>query len=185
MHYCEHCDRSFKSVQGLLGHHRFKHNPNNGQHSSDYRANNEEELLEHIKWQLARLEEIEGASSIIEQLKAAAIEEHRHGMSDPECPGCITIVRDSLADAEKKGVERTVAEYESIPGIKNLWEAWEEANRIDPDGDHNWTPDVIAAAARREDLITITDVGDEDRITITGVTDEGELAQAIVKAARG
>jgi len=186
MHYCEHCDRPFKSVQGLLGHNRFKHNANNGQHSSDYRPNNEPELLEQLQWQLNRLEELEGASSIIDQLKAAAIEEHKHGMSDPECPGCITIVRNSLADAEQKGVDRTVAFYEAIPGIKNLREHWQEKKRIDPDGDQNWTPDVIAAVARGEGLITITGGGvDEDRlITITGIRDEAELAQAIIRAVR-
>jgi len=26
MHYCEHCQRSFKTIQGLLGHQRMAHN---------------------------------------------------------------------------------------------------------------------------------------------------------------
>jgi len=31
MHYCEHCQRSFKTVQGLLGHQRMAHNSSSGE----------------------------------------------------------------------------------------------------------------------------------------------------------
>jgi len=31
MHYCEHCQRSFKTVQGLLGHQRMAHNSGSGE----------------------------------------------------------------------------------------------------------------------------------------------------------
>ncbi len=71
-------------------------------------------------------EELERASSLIDQVKAAAIENHSHGMSDPECPGCIQVVRETLNAAEQKGVDKTVAYYHNIPGVKSLWETWEQ-----------------------------------------------------------
>jgi len=36
MHYCEYCQRGFKSIQGL-GHQRMTHNMSTGQHSAEYR----------------------------------------------------------------------------------------------------------------------------------------------------
>ncbi len=137
MEYCEHCERSFKTVQGLLGHYRMKHTastaqnraedrPSNGQHRAEDRPGNERELLQDVREQLARLEELERASSLIDKVKVAAIEDHKHGMSDPECPRCIEVVRESLIAVEQKGVDKTVAYYDNIPGVKLLRETWEE-----------------------------------------------------------
>ena len=155
MEYCEHCEQTFKTVQGLSGHHRMKHNASTAQYKAEYRPNNERELLQRMQTQLDRLEELELTSSLINQMRAAAIEVHSHGMSDPECPGCIELVRETLNTAAGKAKAETIAYYEEIPGVKNLREAWEESQRIDPDGAHDWTPEVIAAAARGEQLIHI------------------------------
>lgn len=126
MEYCEQCERSFKSVQGLLGHNRMKHNGSTPEDSVENRPSNEPQLLEQIQWQLERIEELEKVSSLVDQMKAAAIEDHKHGMSDPECPGCITIVRESLNAAEQKGVARMVAYYEAIPRVTAQRVQWEE-----------------------------------------------------------
>ena len=60
-------------------------------------------------------------------MKAAAIEEaHNHGMSDPECPGCIEVVSETLRAVEQKGIDKTVTYYEGIPGVPKLREIWED-----------------------------------------------------------
>ena len=68
------------------------------------------------------MEELERASSLIDQVKAAAIEEHKHGMSDPNCPGCNAEVQKSLDAAQLEIVNY----YAGIPGVKKLQEIWEE-----------------------------------------------------------
>ena len=68
------------------------------------------------------MEELERASSLIDRVKA---EYHTHGMSDPECPGCIGLVHQSLVDAEQKGRDEMAAYYDSVPGVKNAREIWE------------------------------------------------------------
>jgi len=158
---CEVCGNEFKNNSGLSGHKQLMHRSESAETSgldrSEERLSKRSErlLLEQIHWQLERLEEIEGASTIIDQLKAAAIEEHKHGMSDPQCPGCNTIVRNSLADAEKKGADKIVAYYEAIPGVEHLRKEYED----NPNGAVNWSPEVIAeiACGRADQLIIITE----------------------------
>jgi len=139
MEYCEHCNQPFKTVQGLSGHNRMKHSASNGQNSSEQRPSNgqnsseqlqerlvqefEERLLEEIQPQLERIER--AAFLLIEQVQAAAIEAHRHGVADPDCPGCIEVVSRSLNDAEQQGVAKTVSYYEEIPGVKEQVELYE------------------------------------------------------------
>lgn len=133
MEYCEYCERTFKTVQGLAGHHRMKHDASNGQYRAEYRPSAEqrqERLLEQFEERLLeeiqpQLERIERAALLIEQVKRIAVEDHRHGMSDPECPGCIELVSETLRAAEQKGVDKTVAYYEGIPGVTKLREMQE------------------------------------------------------------
>jgi len=131
---CAICGNEFKNNSGLSGHKQLAHRSESAQASGLERSPErfakpseqlQERLLEQIQEQLERLEALEVASSVIDKMRAAAIESHKHGMSDPECPGCIDVVGDSLAAAEKKGVDKTVAYYESIPGVKKLKETWE------------------------------------------------------------
>ena len=64
-------------------------------------------------------------------MKAAAIEEaHNHGMSDPECAGCIEVVRESLNTVEQKARDETAAYYERIPGVTKLRELWEDQQKV-------------------------------------------------------
>jgi len=173
MNRCEYCQRDFKTAQALAGHRQWKHGQKPAAEGAAQQVDQlitrqevqqllaarepdteqQADLLEQIAEQLERLER---AAILIEQGKAAGVADHSHGMADPNCHDCRVVVGESLELAERKGAAKAVASYEAIPGVKNLREAWEEANRIDPDGDHNWTPNVIAAAARGEELITIT-----------------------------
>ena len=54
--------------------------------------------------------------------RAALAQEHKHGMSDPECPGCSAVVEESLDGARKE----IVTYYAGIPGVTKLTEIWEE-----------------------------------------------------------
>jgi len=141
---CDICGNEFRNNSGLSGHKQLAHRSESAYSSAAERSGErlskrseqfQERLLEQIREQLERLEELERASSLIDKVKAAAIENHKHGMSDPECPGCIDVVRQSLASAEQKGVDKTVAYYDNIPGVKGLRETWEElkAERQDPE----------------------------------------------------
>ena len=74
MEYCEHCDRPFKTVQGLLGHLRMKHDVGNGENTAEFGRNIEEppgmqEVLEEIQRQLGDLEAL---------ANVAANPDHRH-----------------------------------------------------------------------------------------------------------
>jgi len=57
MHYCEHCQRSFKTVQGLLGHQRMTHNSSGEpmQSVAVMRTMAVEERLERIEGLLWRM----------------------------------------------------------------------------------------------------------------------------------
>jgi len=163
MYACEICDREFKNGAGLAGHNQLKHgSERSGQRlsmsvlerSSERSESGEkvqERLLEQIQEQLERLEEKERADSLIDQVR---VEGHHHGMSDPECPGCIEVVSETLRAARQKGIDETVAYYEAIPGVKNLRQAYEEH----PDRANNWSSGVIGALASGEPVITITDL---------------------------
>ena len=134
---CDICGNEFKNNSGLSGHKQLAHRLESADGSaldrsgerflkpSEQRLLNlfEDRLLEQIQPELERLER---AASVIDQVKAAAIENHKHGMSNPECHGCIEVVRRSLASAEQKGVDKTVAYYDNIPGVKGLRETWEQ-----------------------------------------------------------
>ena len=132
---CDICGNGFKNNSGLSGHKQLVHRSESGETSalgiassrllkpSEQRLLEQfgERLLEQIQPQLERIER--ASSLIIDQVKVAAIEEvHKHGMSDPECPGCIEVVRESLENERKK----VVAYYEAIPGVTQLREIWEE-----------------------------------------------------------
>jgi len=136
---CDICGNEFKNNSGMSGHkqlaHRFESADGSALERSPERFTKrsdqlqerlvqqfEERLLEQIQPQLER---IERAALLIEEVKRVAAEDHRHGMSDPECPGCIEVVTDTLRAAEQKGIDRTVAYYEEIPGVKQLRETWE------------------------------------------------------------
>jgi len=164
MHYCENCEQSFKTAQGLSGHHRMKHSANSGQNSPENRPSNEQALLQDIQEQLGRLEELERASTLIDQVKAAAIDEvHKHGMSDPECPGCLEVVRKSLNAVEQNARDETTAYYEAIPGVKRLKAEGKDTEQqlitITGLRDGETAEDVIRAAVRKaseeDDMITI------------------------------
>ena len=109
-----------------------------------------------------RLEDLEQASSLIDRVKAAAIEDHSHGMSDPECPGCIEAVRQSLNIAEQNGRDEMAAYYEDIPGVTQLRETWEQ---------------LQAKGDPETNMITITDMADGDK--------PEELAHRAVREALG
>ena len=171
MENCEHCGQPFKTAQGLSGHYRMKHNTSTDQYRAEYRPTNERELLQNVQEQLGRLEELEQASALIDKLKAAAIEEvHKHGMSDPECPGCIEVVRQTLNTVEQKARDEIAAFYEEIPGVTQLRETWERLKAEGKDTeqelititglrDRETAEDAIRAAIRKaseeDDLITI------------------------------
>jgi len=168
MHYCENCEQSFKTAQGLSGHQRMKHSTSTGEYRAENRPSNEKELLQDIQEQLGRLEELERASTLIDQVKSAAIDEvHKHGMSDPECPGCLEVVRQSLNAVERNA---RAAFYEEIPGVTQLRETWERLKAEGKDTeqqlititglrDGETAEDVIRAAVRKaseeDDMITI------------------------------
>jgi len=181
---CDICGNEFKNNSGLSGHkqlaHRFEsadgsaleRSPERFVKRSDQRLVQqfEERLLEQIQLQLDRLEELERASTLIDQVKAAAIEEvHKHGMSDPECPGCLEVVRKSLNAVEQKARDETTAYYEAIPGVTQLRETWQrlKAEGKDPEElititglrDGETAEDVIRRAVRKaseeDDMITI------------------------------
>ena len=147
MQYCEYCERAFKTVQGLLGHYRMKHNVSNGQYSAEYRPSTEERA-EMGSGERRPSEERHLLESILDRLDEllAKQAEHHHGMADPHCPGCNEVVRQSL--------QKIRDEYESTPGVKRLVEMREQlmANGGSFEG---WTPGAIAAADRGEDVITI------------------------------
>jgi len=171
MHYCKNCEQSFKTAQGLSGHQRMKHSTSTGEYRAEFRPSNEQALLVDIQEQLGRLEELERASTLIDQVKAAAIDEvHKHGMSDPECPGCMEVVRRSLNTVEQNARDEMAAFYEEIPGVTQLRETWErlkaegkdtEQQLITVTGlrDGETAEDVIRAAVRKaseeDDMITI------------------------------
>jgi len=158
MHYCENCQQAFKTAQGLSGHQRMKHNASTDEYRAEFRPSNEQALLVDIQEQLGRLEELERASTLIDQVKAAAIDEvHKHGMSDPECPGCIEVVRKTLNAVEQKARDETTAYYEAIPGVTQLRETWQ---RLQAEGEDT----------------------EQQLITITGLRD-GETAEDVIRAA--
>jgi len=145
---CDICGNEFKNNSGLSGHKQLAHRSESGVPSALDRSperspkRSEQLLLEQIQWQLERLEELEGASSLIDRMKVLAVEEHKHGMSDPECPGCILLVSETLRVAEQKGAEEMARRYEAIPGVTKLREIHEQV--------------VAEGKNREEDLITIT-----------------------------
>jgi len=55
MHYCEHCHRSFKTVQGLLGHQRMAHNSSSGELMQSVAVGSVEERLDRIEGLLGKV----------------------------------------------------------------------------------------------------------------------------------
>jgi len=66
MHYCEHCQRSFKTVQGLLGHQRMAHNSGSGEpmQSVAVMKTSVEERLERIEGLLWRMKILVSAVAV-------------------------------------------------------------------------------------------------------------------------
>ena len=46
-HYCDYCQREFKSIQGLLGHNRMKHNSSTAEYSHPNTASTEPSAAEN------------------------------------------------------------------------------------------------------------------------------------------
>ncbi len=110
MEYCEHCERTFKTVQGLLGHNRMKHNVGNGQTSGEDGSfeelfgppENEAQLLRQIQEQLGRLEG-----------KANEANKHIHG-GDGNCAKC----HELLHAIRQRGIEEGARAVLNIPGVR-------------------------------------------------------------------
>jgi len=66
MHYCEHCQRSFKTIQGLLGHQRMAHNSGSGEpmQSVAVMKTSVEERLERIEGLLWRMKILVSAVAV-------------------------------------------------------------------------------------------------------------------------
>jgi len=66
MHYCEHCQRSFKTVQGLLGHQRMAHNSGSGESMQSVAVMkiSVEERLERIEGLLWRMKILVSAVAV-------------------------------------------------------------------------------------------------------------------------
>jgi len=141
---CDICGNEFRNNSGLSGHKQLAHRLESAYSSASSSALErsterfakrsealedrlvqqfEERLMDQIQPQLDR---IERAASLIEQVKRTVVEEHRHGMSDPECAGCIELVSETLRDERQKGIDETVAYYEAIPGVKHLRETYQQ-----------------------------------------------------------
>jgi len=109
MEYCEHCDRPFKTVQGLLGHLRMKHNVDDGENSAEFGRDIEEppkmqEVLEEIRTQLEDLEAL---------ANAAANPDHRHG-GDGNCTKC----HELLHSIRQRGIKDGAHSVLSLPGVR-------------------------------------------------------------------
>ena len=177
---CQLCGKAFKTGGGLAGHHQWKHAEQAAQQlqqvvqqpqqvaqyaaqqhpkqvvqlAEEDRTKQLEELLgsifERLDEQLGCIIELldERLGPHGERVKLAA---HRHGMSDPECTGCIEVVRQSLNTVEQNIRE----EYEATPGVKQLMEIRERIKAEGKDPFDGWTPGAIAAAAHGEPVIVI------------------------------
>jgi len=69
MHYCEHCQRNFKTVQGLLGHQRMAHNSDSGEPMQSVAVMKTmpgcvEERLERIEGLLGRMKILVSAVAV-------------------------------------------------------------------------------------------------------------------------
>jgi len=136
---CDICGNEFRNNSGLSGHKQLAHRSESAYSSALERSPErstkrseqlqerlvqefEERLLEQIQPQLDRIEQ---AALLIEQVRSSAIEAHKHGMSDPHCPGCNEVVRRSLNAAKQEGIDETTKYFEGIPGVKQLVETYE------------------------------------------------------------
>ncbi len=134
MEYCEHCDRSFKTVQGLLGHLRMKHDDGNGQNSGEDDSiedlvglrENGAQLLRQIQEQLGRLEG-----------KANEANKHTHG-GDGNCTKC----HELLHAIRQRGIEQGAHAVLNIPGVREAITLNDWANKRN--GDNPSSPVIIS-----------------------------------------
>ena len=145
---CEICGNEFKNNSGLSGHKQLVHRSESGETSALERSPErflkpseqrlldlfEDRLLEQIQPQLERLER---AALLVEQVKAAAVEEHKHGMSDGGCPRCIEVVHETLNTAEQKGMQEGARSMLSIPGVREAIAFSQWANEQNAKGRSN------------------------------------------------